>query len=57
MVYKYTDELVMHAFVIKIGWGGGGPGVYSDFYLLHRLTLFFLGQNFEIYYFGGLVFF
>ena len=30
--------------------GGGG---YSDFYLLHRLTLFFGGQNFEIYYFGG----
>ena len=29
--------------------GGEGRGWYSDFFLLHRLTLFLGGQNFEIY--------
>ena len=27
--------------------------MYSDVYLLYRLTQILLGQNFEIYYFGG----
>ena len=31
----------------------GGGGRYSDFYLLHRLTLFFWGQNFGFLYFWG----